>query len=169
MFRRTDTLIGVWQCKARTSGGDEFSFPLELSQHGTKVEIVSKEAGKSGQGSFVQRRLNLKMTNDKHSYLLTGELRDRTLAGEWKQLDSDNGGTWSATWDDPAPAEDKSPAVVTLFECERDDGQRIYSTNPELAERNLKRAAVPLCRVWRNPTGLLIHDSKAQPVPLGAR
>jgi hypothetical protein len=165
----SDTLSGVWQCKARTSGGDEFSFPLDISQRGTNIEIVSHEAGKSGQGSFVQSRLNLKMTNDKSSYLLTAELRGRTLTGEWKQSDGDNRGTWSAAWDDPAPAEDKSPAVLALFEYVRDDGQRIYSTNPELAERNLKRAAVPMCRVWRNPMAVLVHDSKAQPVALGDR
>ena len=56
-----------------------------------------------------------------------------------------------------------------LFEYIREDGERIYSTNPELKERRLQRAAEPLCRVWKNPLALLIHDSKAQPVSLEER
>ncbi|MGH8246866.1 MAG: hypothetical protein ACREUU_10585, partial [Gammaproteobacteria bacterium] len=83
--------------------------------------------------------------------------------------DGDAHGTWSASWNDPNPSADRSPAVVALYEYERKNGQRIYSTNPDLKERDVKRAAEPLCSVWRNPMATLILDANAQPVPSGQR
>lgn len=74
-----------------------------------------------------------------------------------------------ATGNDPAPTEDRSPAVLALYEYVRADGQRIYSTQAGLPERGLKRAGEPLCRVWRNPMALLILDAKAEPVAPGKR
>jgi hypothetical protein len=128
------------------------------------VEIVSKETGDSGSGTINQGRLSLKMRHNDRSYLLTATVNDQSLAGDWQQLEGELRGAWSANWVDPTPSEDKSPAVVALYEYERADGQRIYSTNPDLKVRDVQRRAEPLCRVWRNPMSTLVLDYQAQPI-----
>jgi hypothetical protein len=73
----------------------------------------------------------------------------------------------AAQSDDSTPPEDKSPSVVFLYEYRNaQDNRRIYSTNPELADKTLQRSAAPLCRVWRNPMSVLSLDPSASPVPL---
>jgi hypothetical protein len=68
---------------------------------------------------------------------------------------------------DPAPPEDKSSAAVFLYEYRnKQHNGRIYSTNPDLAEKTLQRSASPICRVWRNPMSVLCLDPSASPVPL---
>ena len=57
---------------------------------------------------------------------------------------------------------------MDLYEYERADGQRIYSTDSEIKDRDLKRAVAPLCRVWKNPMALLILDAQAAPSGLGS-
>ncbi len=132
------------------------------------IEIVNKENVLSGKGSIDKGRLSLSLkAGDGHSYSLAAELHERKLAGQWKQLDGDQQGTWSAEWVDPMPGEDKSPAVVALWEYRGADGEKIYSTNPQLDAQNSKRTAEPLCRVWMNPTAVLVLDAKARPVALG--
>jgi len=164
---------GRWQCTAKTTGDGESQFSLQLKQRGTAVETVNKEDAASAKGSFESGRLSLTLTTviDSHKYSLglTAELCERKLAGDWKQLDGDLRGTWSADWVDPALSEDKSPAVVALYEYQSIDGRRIYSTNPELDSQNLKRTPVPLCRIWRNPMAVLVLDAKSQPVPFQQR
>ena len=159
----------VVQMKAKSTDGNDFSLDLELAQQGKSVEIVSKDADSSGKGSFDQGRLESKMTIGGHPVSVTAQVRERTLSGEWKQSDGDTRGTWLASCVDPAPNEDNSPAVVALYEYERKSGQRIYSTNPELKRSDMKRAAEPLCSVWRNPTAMLIVDFNAQAVPVSQR
>jgi hypothetical protein len=163
------TISGAWQCKVRTTEGGEFEFTLELIQHQATVEAVSKAAGISGEGSFQQGQLLLRLTRDNRSYSFTAALRERKLAGDWRQLDGDLHGTWSAGWIDPTPSEDKSSAVVALYEYQRTDGERVYSTNPALNDVGLKRAAEPLCRVWKNPMAVLVLDIQARPIPVGNR
>jgi hypothetical protein len=66
-----------------------------------------------------------------------------------------------ATNVDPTPLEGRSSAEVSLYEYTREDGPRIYSTNPELKEPGLKRTLEPLCRVWKNPMAVLVLDPHA--------
>lgn len=61
----------------------------------------------------------------------------------------------------PAVSEVQSPASVALYEYQRANGQRIYSTNKELSDPDLKRETEPLCRVWKNPSAVLVLDAKA--------
>lgn len=63
-----------------------------------------------------------------------------------------------------AAQQDKSPAVVPLYEYRRgEQGAPMYSTDPDREEPGLMRSAQPLCRVWRNPQPLLILDRHAMP------
>ncbi len=57
-----------------------------------------------------------------------------------------------------AKADEKpSPAVVPLYEYER-DGKRFYSTDASGSGPGIVRVATPLCRVWRNPSRVLPTD-----------
>jgi hypothetical protein len=61
------------------------------------------------------------------------------------------------------------PTAAALYEYQRADGQRIYSTDAELNDKGLKRGANPLCQVWKNPSPVMILDWKAKPVLMEAR
>ena len=62
---------------------------------------------------------------------------------------------------DTTPAEEKSPAVVPLYEHSGADGRREYST--DLPDKDLKRK--PICLVWANPMSVLALDPGVKPVP----
>ena len=160
-----ETVEGRWRCTAKRSKGDEINFDMQLKQHGAEVETVITEDDISAKGSINNGHLTISLTTkDGHIYSLTAALQKRKLTGQWKQLDGDTSGTLSADWIDPTPCEYKSPAVVALYEYHGADGQRIYSTNPELEANNLQRTPVPLCRIWTNPTGVIVLDAKSKPV-----
>lgn len=158
---------GLWQCIARASDGAERVFALELIERAGVVQVVSKEGETTGQGSFENDRLALRMVEGGRSYSLNASLGERKLVGDWSDLDRNLQGTWSAAWTDPVSDQDKSHAVVALYEYRRDDGQRVYSTESAVSDPSLKRASEPLCRVWKNPMEVLVLDPKARPVPFG--
>jgi hypothetical protein len=55
--------------------------------------------------------------------------------------------------------------VTALFEYRHaDTGQRLYSTEQQLQERDWIRKKQPLCLVWKAPSEELLIDSKAKPV-----
>lgn len=59
-----------------------------------------------------------------------------------------------------------SPAIVPLYEY-RDarSGARWYSVKPGDPTPNVTRSALPMCRVWRNPSTTLALDYHAKPSP----
>jgi hypothetical protein len=60
-----------------------------------------------------------------------------------------------------------SSFVVPLYEYRRSEsGARFYSTRPDLENKTIKRAAQPVCLVWRNPMSSLIFDHQTRPVRL---
>jgi hypothetical protein len=63
---------------------------------------------------------------------------------------------------DALPAEEKSPAVVPLYEYSGADGRREYST--DLPDKDLNRK--PICLVWANPMSVLALDPGVKPVPI---
>ena len=71
-----------------------------------------------------------------------------------------SGGPESLFFALPAFSDYQPPAAVALYEYQRANGQRIYSTNPELSDPDLKRETEPLCRVWKNPSSVLVLDAK---------
>lgn len=163
-----EPLDGLWRFTARTSDDSELSFEAQLAQRGTGVEIVDPSSGKVGGGEMNDGRLKLSLASGTSRYELTGGRRDRSLAGEWKQLDGADHGTWSAARVDPASAEDGSPAVVPLFEVTFGDGRRVYTTDAAKPETGGVRSAEPICRVWKNPLTVLVLDPEAKPVlPVG--
>jgi hypothetical protein len=55
--------------------------------------------------------------------------------------------------------------VTALFEYRHaDTGQRLYSIEQQLQERDWIRTENPLCLVWKAPSEELLIDSKAKPV-----
>jgi hypothetical protein len=145
--------------------GSELPFQIELAQHGNKIEIVGKETGSAGTGSFEKGRITLEMRMGNRSFLLSGTLNERALAGDWKQLNNEAHGTWSAKWINQTPEEYRSPAVIPVYEYATAEGDLFYSTDPELKRPKLTRKPGPLCRAWRNPMTTLVLDAEVEPVP----
>ncbi|MHC4532924.1 MAG: hypothetical protein ACYS6K_03140 [Planctomycetota bacterium] len=59
----------------------------------------------------------------------------------------------------------KNSRVTALFEYRHvDTGQRLYSVEHQLQERDWIRTEKPLCLVWKTPSKGLLIDSKAKPV-----
>jgi hypothetical protein len=60
-----------------------------------------------------------------------------------------------------------SSPVATLYEYGHgENGARFYSTRPDLENKTIKRAAKPICRVWRPMMSSLILDHQTRPVRL---
>jgi hypothetical protein len=65
----------------------------------------------------------------------------------------------------PGGPPNENPSVVSLYEyCHADTAQRLYSTKPQLHQKNWIRTDNPLCRVWKAPPAPLLLDSKAKPI-----
>jgi hypothetical protein len=64
-------------------------------------------------------------------------------------------------------AADANPCIVPLYEYRHTgSGQFLYSTEPQLPEKNWQRAEKPLCRVMKAPSVPLLLDAKARPAPI---
>jgi hypothetical protein len=60
---------------------------------------------------------------------------------------------------------EENSCVASLFEYRHaDTGQRLYSIEQQLQERDWIRKEKPLCLVWKAPSEQLLIDSKAKPV-----
>ena len=62
----------------------------------------------------------------------------------------------------PSPPEKASPGVVPLYEYRDARTKAVrFATEPDVTEP----PALPICRVWRNPSTVLALDTAAQPAP----
>ncbi len=70
------------------------------------------------------------------------------------------------TWPS-AEANDAHPCLTPLYEYRHlRSGQFLYSTEPQLRDKDWERVEKPLCRVARAPSGPLLLDGKAGPAPV---
>ncbi len=163
----TDTPAGTWNCKLKALDG-ELPFTLELKLEGEEVKGTAGQ-GVIPKGRFKEGKLELTVKEDDTTYSLTGSLKQGRLAGEWRQIKSDESGTWEGERTESIGQQFYSPAVVPLYEYrDVERGSQVYSTDSKLRDNTLKRSAEPVCRVWRNPMSVLILDRKAKPVPVMA-
>jgi hypothetical protein len=158
------TIQGLWDCRASTTDGDEFKFPLELSLQGETVQVSSAVLDASGTGVWRAGQLMVTLKAQEGTFIFEGHLGARVLTGTWRREDAQLRGTWSASPVDTTPAERRSPALVVLREYRRlADGGRCYSTEPQ-PPAGCDRTGQPLCRVWKVPGSVLALDWKAKPV-----
>jgi len=159
---------GKWSCTATMADGSDYtSFALDLKLEGERVRSANTEGTESVQGTFKDENLHLILKTTDETYTLEGELEQGKLRGKWQtQNNSIERGDWHC--ERPATVrQPESPAIVPLYEYTRiANGSRLYSTDPALPNKTLKRSPEPLCRVWRNPTSHLILDLNAKPVPV---
>jgi len=67
----------------------------------------------------------------------------------------------AASWTPQAP-----PADVPLYEYrDAQSGARFYSVDAKLDSAGFTRTEKPICRVWKNPSSMVLLDYKATPVP----
>ena len=156
-----DSLDGSWRCILKTAGGGEFETIVDLQVKGERVSGKASGGVVVGPGVFKDGKLRLEMQHQENAYDFTAALKNGRLAGQWKGKDDQATGTWSADRLDTTPAEEKSPAVVPLYEHSGADGRREYST--DLPDKDLKRK--PICLVWANPMSVLALDPGVKPVP----
>ena len=157
---------GTWRCELRTSDSGEFSVSLTLHADGEKISGSADEGILIGPSTFKGEKLNLELLRENETYNFVAALKEGTLAGDWKRRDGKLSGTWTASRTASSGNEDQSTAVVPLYEYERADGQRVYSTNSDRSDKTLRRSTEPICQVWKNPMAVLILDPDAKPVPL---
>lgn len=156
-------LSGEWSCNGRMRNESD-STPLALDLR-VEGEVVRSAAGaEEVQGTFRNGNVQLALHTEDGIYLLSGELKEEKLTGTWKnQVEATQHGTWHCERP-PAKPRTVSPAIVPLYEyVDVNDGSYLYSTNASLQDKGLRRAAEPLCRVWRNPLSQLFLDP-AKPV-----
>ena len=158
-------LSGVWQCKAWSEDGSEIGFLVEIKQEGGALTArclqrrMSIEASTLSEDKVV---FNLNYSNT--HFTLKAAFRRGRLTGEWLRRDTQQSGTWEGRRVDFALQQAASSSVVFLYEYRRGHPATVfYSTNPALKGRGLKRNLQPICRVWQNPSSLLILDSQAKP------
>jgi hypothetical protein len=94
-------------------------------------------------------------------YELTAQIQAKRWRGTWRIQSTDKHGVWSGE----RAVEAVSPALVPLYEYRRvKDGVRVYATTAQLPGKAFRRAAAPLCHVWRNPSSAVVVDYQAKPV-----
>lgn len=152
-----DPISGTWQCVARTSDGSEAHFELELSLAGNKVYGPGVT-----RGEYKHDRLELELHIE--GYTAKGALREKKLAGDYIKDDRTEKGMWTGQRVRSAADKPVSTSVVFLYGYQdQKTGDWSYSVNPILDDQNLKRLPKPICRVWQNPSSLLLLDYKARP------
>jgi hypothetical protein len=99
------------------------------------------------------------------SYHLTGSVKDGLLQGTWNSSDFLTKGIWKAKCTDYQWQPVHSDLLEPLYEyTNRKTRQNFYSTDGGLESEIFLRNKNPLCRVWKNPSSVLVLDFKAQPV-----
>jgi hypothetical protein len=161
-----DILEGGWQLELKDSDGGTFEVSMELKVEGETVSGKGSDGVVIRAGNFKNGRLSLRVLHEEKTYDFTAALEAGKLAGEWKRSDGQMGGSWSGVRLDSTPPEERSPALVPLYEYRNSEARRFYSTNPGFADDHMKRGTEPLCRVWRNPMAALALDPAARPIPL---
>jgi hypothetical protein len=155
-----DSLSGEWQCKLQEAGGDELPFALELKVDGEQVTGKVAE-GVITRGSWRGDQLTLEVKTAQEVYELTAQIQAKRWRGTWRIQSTDKHGVWSGE----RAVEAVSPALVPLYEYRRvKDGVRVYATTAQLPGKAFRRAAAPLCHVWRNPSSAVVVDYQAKPV-----
>ena len=101
--------------------------------------------------------LVVKIEND--VFVLIASLKEGKLAGRWTKTAADDSNSWQGERIDPGHGLFLSKSIAPLYEY-RLAGikQHIYSTDPDLKEKGVKRPPKPICRVWLDPTAALHLD-----------
>lgn len=146
-------IAGRWDCQAIRGSGSKEYVSWDLS---ADAGVVAGRFDQNTQyrfayvtgGSFRSNRFELRVEYIQDHYLLQGDWRDGKLAGEWQHLGGAERGAWEA---ERAPSAIPSHgAIAALYEWRREsDGARRYALEEARLEEGWKRAAKPLCRVWR--------------------
>lgn len=158
-------LAGKWACKAQMAGDSDYaSLTLDLRLEGERVRSAGDP--EEVRGTFRNGDLRLALKTDDGSYAVTGEQKADKISGTWQsQTDTTLHGTLQCQRS-PLKPPAESPAIVPLYEYVNvSDGSCLYSTDPNLTDKQLRRSAQPLCRVWRNPLSRLFLDPTAKPLP----
>jgi hypothetical protein len=158
--------IGSWAGKIT----DNFIFTKEFKMHidydGEKYTGKFEDAGLSILKISVDNdtlMLNVQYVDRK--YELIGTVEAGMLSGRWHGAEPPMAGTWEAKVTDHLQHPVHSPLVAPLYlYVNQKTGKRYYSTKTESEEKGFRRENKPLCRVWKNPSGLLILDFEAKSV-----
>ena len=158
-------LQGTWHCIAKGRSGNEQSFTMTLNLQGTDVTGSASpgEPVVTG-GTFKDGKLRIDLQLGKDKYVFSATLSHETLSGEYRQVNGTSSGAWAAVHKGFFWQQEKSSAVVPLYEYEKEaGGSWVYSTNPNLQSPGLHRSPNPICRVWRNPLSDAFIDRNAGP------
>jgi hypothetical protein len=162
-IQRLDTgITGVWRCRAQGIGGEETAFTLKILQTNGKVQgtlALEDKQYKLYRGSFKSGRLHLAVKIENDASVLIASLKEGKLAGRWTKTAADDSDSWQGERIDPGHGLFLSKSIAPLYEYRLvGHKQHIYSTDPDLKEKGVKRSPKPICCVWLNPTATLHLD-----------
>ena len=102
-YLKPEPLTGTWECTSHGSSRGDMPFTLDLQQ---EREIVSGSASSPigsaelSSASFKNNTLQIQIDSDDADYVLTANLKDGKLSGEWTH--GDEKGTWEGKKQAPA-------------------------------------------------------------------
>jgi hypothetical protein len=96
-------LTGTWECQSHGSSQGDLPFTLLLVQSGATItgSVESPIGGTDiASASFKNKSLAIKIETAQGDYLLTAQLKNGKLSGEWSH--DPEKGTWQGTKQDPS-------------------------------------------------------------------
>jgi hypothetical protein len=148
-------IAGPWHCEAiRGSGskvfpGFELAIDLEMVA-GRFDQNTEYKYGFITGGIFHSDRLELNIRHGDDLYRMTGQLESGKFKGDWRHLNGEERGSWTAWRDKPAFSSPESSEAIELFEWRHPSDSAIrygiegWEPGPEWV-----RTPRPLCRVWK--------------------
>lgn len=108
-------------------------------------------------------RLTVRDTTSKETYALIFLMDNDKMRGRYEATGTGESGNLTGGKQKNVFAElYSSPATVPLYEYQTESGEYHYSTAVTLPA--MQRSEKPICRVWRNPSSILVLDHAARPV-----
>jgi len=161
-----EEFLGRWDFNVTDEVFSKINFSLKIiNDHGRLSAEIEDKGFSVDTISVSNGKLKLIIKQFDESYHLTGTAKDGILQGLWKSSAQMTNGTWKAECSDHLLQPFHSEILAPLYEyTNRKSGENFYSTDGGLESEKFLRNKNPLCRVWKNPSSVLVLDFKAQPL-----
>lgn len=162
-----NAFLGKWETKINFEAFDN-SFHLSINnESGTYTAKSDKSNFEISNLLLKNDALSLTITHPEGVYTLKGKVLNGYILGNWTKKDSRLTGSWDAIFVGKKWWAQYSPDVVSLYEFNnKKTGEFFYVTVTGKLEKDWERSSKPLCKVWVNPSDLVVTDFKTKPVKM---
>lgn len=152
--------LGTWEAQI-IFAPFENSFNIELKkENGNFIASSNKEKFKITNPRVQNDTLYLTLNHPEGTYELKATALNGILNGTWTK--NDHTGTWKANELTTKWWGQYTTALVDLFEF-KNNNKTYYSTE-SLPKAGYVKSALPLCKVWKNPSSQLLGDFETKVV-----